>query len=85
MTSIEYLSLEGIRAFSPHPDAQQRPKQQLKFLKPLTIILGANGAGVPACHAFCFFFAFLFLTQKIPSCRFGAEPPPPGFRLEAWV
>ncbi len=39
MTSIEFLQISGIRSFSPNN------KQQIKFLTPLTVIVGANGSG----------------------------------------
>eukprot|EP00761_Pharyngomonas_kirbyi_P001037 gb/GECH01001038.1/.p1 GENE.gb/GECH01001038.1/~~gb/GECH01001038.1/.p1 ORF type:complete len:1307 (+),score=500.08 gb/GECH01001038.1/:1-3921(+) len=41
MTSIEWLSVQGIRSFSP----ELSQTQKIKFFKPLTIILGQNGAG----------------------------------------
>ena len=39
MSSIEKLSIQGIRAFSPHDE------EKIEFVKPLTLILGVNGAG----------------------------------------
>ena len=39
MSSIEKLSIQGIRSFSPHEE------QKIEFVKPLTLILGQNGAG----------------------------------------
>mmetsp|Transcript_1915 Transcript_1915/g.6845 ORF Transcript_1915/g.6845 Transcript_1915/m.6845 type:complete len:731 (+) Transcript_1915:120-2312(+) len=39
MTTIEALSLQGVRAYSP------KESQVIKFRKPLTIILGTNGSG----------------------------------------
>ena len=45
MTSIQFMSIQGIRAFSPNPRDQMR-EQQLQFFRPLTVILGANGSGV---------------------------------------
>ncbi|KAL9644966.1 hypothetical protein ABK040_004459 [Willaertia magna] len=39
MTSLDWLSISGIRSFDPSEP------QTIKFQKPLTIILGANGAG----------------------------------------
>jgi len=39
MTSLDWLSVSGIRSFDTGGE------QIIKFFKPLTIILGANGAG----------------------------------------
>ena len=39
MSSIEQLSIRGIRSFSPFDE------EKICFLKPLTLILGQNGAG----------------------------------------
>ena len=39
MSSIEKLTLRGIRAFNPNDE------QAIEFGKPLTLILGHNGAG----------------------------------------
>jgi DNA repair protein RAD50 len=39
MSSIERLSLQGIRSFSPFDE------EKIDFCKPLTLILGQNGAG----------------------------------------
>ncbi|KAG5500378.1 hypothetical protein JKF63_03470 [Porcisia hertigi] len=41
MTSIEKLQLCGVRSFDPNPANQQF----IQFQKPLTVILGKNGAG----------------------------------------
>lgn len=41
MTSIQQLQISGIRSFNPNP-AQ---RQSIFFQKPLTVILGKNGAG----------------------------------------
>ena len=41
MTSIESLSIQGVRSFSPDIEHVQK----IRFFKPLTIILGQNGAG----------------------------------------
>jgi DNA repair protein RAD50 len=41
MTSIEKLHISGIRSFNPNP----AERQTITFHKPLTIILGKNGAG----------------------------------------
>ncbi|KAK7201021.1 RAD50 DNA repair-like protein [Novymonas esmeraldas] len=41
MTSIEKLQLCGVRSFDPNPANQQC----IQFQKPLTVILGKNGAG----------------------------------------
>ncbi|KAG5474617.1 hypothetical protein LSCM4_03790 [Leishmania orientalis] len=41
MTSIEKLQLCGVRSFDPNPTNQQF----IQFQKPLTVILGKNGAG----------------------------------------
>jgi DNA repair protein RAD50 len=39
MTSVEKLLIQGVRSFSP-----QVP-QTIEFYKPLTLIVGENGAG----------------------------------------
>jgi DNA repair protein RAD50 len=39
MSSIDKLSIRGIRSFSPWEE------QKIEFFKPLTLILGQNGAG----------------------------------------
>ncbi len=39
MSSVDRLSIKGIRAFCPFND------EQIEFCKPLTLILGQNGAG----------------------------------------
>jgi DNA repair protein RAD50 len=39
MTSIDKLLIQGIRSFSPNN------KNIIEFYKPLTIIVGQNGAG----------------------------------------
>ena len=39
MSSIEKLAIKGIRSFSPFED------EKIDFFKPLTLILGQNGAG----------------------------------------
>ena len=39
MSSIDKLALRGIRAFSPFDE------EKIEFFKPLTMILGQNGAG----------------------------------------
>eukprot|EP00796_Vickermania_ingenoplastis_P008370 gene8370-5859_t len=41
MTSIQQLQISGIRSFDPNPSN----KQTIYFQKPLTVILGKNGAG----------------------------------------
>lgn len=41
MTSIEKLHISGVRSFNPNPTE----RQTIVFHKPLTIILGKNGAG----------------------------------------
>ena len=41
MTSIDAISISGIRSFDPDPHNAQR----IVFKKPLTVILGKNGAG----------------------------------------
>nr|CCC95419.1 unnamed protein product [Trypanosoma congolense IL3000] len=41
MTSIEQIELSGVRSFDPNPNNRQR----ITFKKPLTVILGKNGAG----------------------------------------
>ena len=41
MSELEKLSIIGIRSFSPKTDENQ----VLSFAKPLTLILGENGAG----------------------------------------
>eukprot|EP01079_Euglenida_sp_SAG-EU17-18_P007377 gene7377-6927_t len=38
---VEYLAVQGIRSFSPDP----RHSESIKFFRPITIILGCNGAG----------------------------------------
>jgi DNA repair protein RAD50 len=53
MTSIDKLSIQGIRSFSPTQSST------IEFFKPLTIIVGENGAGktvlviLRATHAAC--------------------------------
>lgn len=39
MSSIDKLTIRGIRAFNPNEE------QKIEFQKPLTLILGQNGAG----------------------------------------
>lgn len=39
MTSLRKLGLRGVRSYS------QQSEESIEFLKPLTIIVGANGAG----------------------------------------
>ena len=39
MSSIEKLTIRGIRSFNPNEE------QKIEFQKPLTLILGPNGAG----------------------------------------
>ena len=39
MSSIDKLSIRGIRAFGPHEE------EKIEFYRPLTLILGQNGAG----------------------------------------
>jgi len=39
MSTIEKLSISGIRSFGPNTE------QEIKFQKPLTVICGANGTG----------------------------------------
>ena len=39
MSSIEKLAVRGIRSFSPFDE------EKIEFYKPLTLILGQNGAG----------------------------------------
>ena len=39
MSSIDKLAIRGIRAFSPYDE------EKIEFFKPLTMILGQNGAG----------------------------------------
>lgn len=39
MSSIERLAIRGIRSFSPFDE------EKIDFFKPLTLILGQNGAG----------------------------------------
>jgi len=39
MSCIEKLALRGIRSFSPWDE------ERIEFFKPLTLILGQNGAG----------------------------------------
>lgn len=39
MSSIDRLAIRGIRAFSPYEE------EKIDFFKPLTMILGQNGAG----------------------------------------
>ena len=39
MSSIEQLSIRGIRSFSPFDE------EKITFMRPLTLILGQNGAG----------------------------------------
>lgn len=41
MTSIDKIEISGVRSFDPNP----RNKQTVVFHKPLTVILGKNGAG----------------------------------------
>ncbi|SCU71168.1 RAD50 DNA repair-like protein [Trypanosoma equiperdum] len=41
MTSIEQIEISGVRSFDPNPNNRQR----IVFKKPLTVILGKNGAG----------------------------------------
>ncbi|KAH9586175.1 Rad50/SbcC-type AAA domain [Trypanosoma melophagium] len=41
MTSIEQIEISGVRSFDPNPAHRQR----IVFQKPLTVILGKNGAG----------------------------------------
>jgi hypothetical protein len=40
MTSLDWLAVSGVRSFDHNTEPQI-----IKFFKPLTIILGANGAG----------------------------------------
>ena len=44
MSSIEKLSIRGIRSFSPHT------QNVIEFYSPLTIIVGHNGAGKDDHH-----------------------------------
>jgi AAA15 family ATPase/GTPase len=44
MTSIETLTIRGIRSFSPQEEVR------IDFYKPLTLIVGANGAGKTVHH-----------------------------------
>jgi len=39
MSSIDKLAIRGIRSFSPFDE------EKIEFYKPLTLILGQNGAG----------------------------------------
>jgi DNA repair protein RAD50 len=39
MSSIEKLAIRGIRGFSPYEE------EKIEFFKPLTLLLGQNGAG----------------------------------------
>jgi DNA repair protein RAD50 len=39
MSSIQKLAIRGIRGFSPYEE------EKIEFLKPITLILGSNGAG----------------------------------------
>ena len=39
MSSIEKLAIRGIRSFSPFDE------EKIEFFRPLTMILGSNGAG----------------------------------------
>ena len=39
MSSIDKLSIRGVRSFSPYEE------EKIEFFKPLTLILGQNGAG----------------------------------------
>ncbi|ESP01816.1 hypothetical protein LOTGIDRAFT_139048 [Lottia gigantea] len=41
MSSIEKMSIQGIRSFGP----EEQDKQVIQFFKPLTLILGPNGTG----------------------------------------
>ncbi|RNF18301.1 putative DNA repair protein RAD50 [Trypanosoma cruzi] len=41
MTSIEQIQISGVRSFDPNP----AHRQTIVFQKPLTVILGKNGAG----------------------------------------
>lgn len=45
MSSIERLGIRGIRSFSPYDE------ETIDFAKPLTLILGQNGAGKTVSHS----------------------------------
>ena len=46
MTTIEKLSIQGIRSFNP------REPTTIDFYKPLTIIVGHNGLEIPFSFSF---------------------------------
>ena len=56
MTTIEKLQIQGIRSFSP-----ANSRNVIEFYKPLTIIVGHNGAGKTVGCLFCFCFVLFCL------------------------
>lgn len=69
MTSIEQLQLCGIRSFDPNPAR----RQTVTFHKPLTVILGKNGAGKTT-----------IIEALLNACT-GAMPPGSGTEKSAFV
>lgn len=59
MTSIDWLQVQGIRSFNPNK------KAAIKFNKPLTIILGSNGAGKTVRCDSTYFIIFITGSKAV--------------------